>query len=96
MSKRAQQHRDGAVIRGARSMKHSRHVVFGSPIPGLHSLLEAGVMNKDRVEVSAKEIKDMAKRAVGGAKQQADGKADEVAGKLQNAVGSIKDAIKEA
>jgi uncharacterized protein YjbJ (UPF0337 family) len=65
--------------------------------------LEEKIMDKNRVEGSAKEIKGKTKEVVGkevvgkvlgDAKLESEGKADQAAGKIQNAVGGIKDTLK--
>jgi uncharacterized protein YjbJ (UPF0337 family) len=61
-------------------------------------VLEEEIMDKDRVEGSAKEIKgktkEIAGKVLGDAKLKSDGKADRAAGKIQNAVGGVKDTLK--
>jgi uncharacterized protein YjbJ (UPF0337 family) len=56
------------------------------------------IMDKDRIEGSAKEIKGAVKqvvgKAIGDAKLETDGKADKTEGKVQNAIGGIKDTLK--
>ncbi len=56
------------------------------------------MINKDRIEGSAKQasgaVKDATGKLLGDHKLQAEGKGEKVAGKVQNAVGSIKDALK--
>jgi uncharacterized protein YjbJ (UPF0337 family) len=68
-----------------------------SPFQGLCSVLEE-IMDKDRVEGLAKEIKgktkEIAGKVLGDVKLESDGKADQVAGKIQNAVGGVKDTLK--
>jgi uncharacterized protein YjbJ (UPF0337 family) len=60
--------------------------------------LEEEIMDKDRIEGSAKEIKgkikEVAGKVLGDAKLQSDGKADKIEGKVQNAVGGLKDTLK--
>ena len=57
------------------------------------------VMDKDRIEGSAKQVKGAVKetigKVVGDAKLQAEGKADKAEGKVQNAIGGLKDAVKK-
>jgi uncharacterized protein YjbJ (UPF0337 family) len=61
--------------------------------------LEEDIMDKDRVEGSAKEIKGAIKqgvgKAVGDSKLEAEGKADKAEGKVQNAVGGLKDTVRD-
>jgi uncharacterized protein YjbJ (UPF0337 family) len=61
-------------------------------------LLEDGIMDKDRVVGSAKQVKGAVKQAVGKAvgdtKLETEGKADKIAGKVQNAIGGVKDTLK--
>jgi uncharacterized protein YjbJ (UPF0337 family) len=56
------------------------------------------IMDKDRVEGSAKgiigKIKEVAGKVLGDAKLESEGKADKAAGKVQNAVGGVKDTLK--
>src|SRR5208282_4176098 len=63
-------------------------------------LAEEKVMDKDRVEGSAKQVKGAVKetigKVVGDAKLEAEGKADETEGKVQNAIGGLKDAVRDA
>jgi uncharacterized protein YjbJ (UPF0337 family) len=60
--------------------------------------LEDEIMDKDRIEGSAKEIKGKTKEVVGkvlgDAKLESEGNADKAAGKIQNAVGGVKDTLK--
>jgi len=64
----------------------------------LHTWSE--IMDKDRIEGSAKQmkgaVKDAAGKLTGDAKLQAEGKADKMAGKVQNIAGSVKDAARDA
>ena len=57
------------------------------------------IMDRDRVEGSAKNLKGKVKEAAGkltgDAKLKSEGKADQVAGKVQNAFGGAKDAIRD-
>jgi uncharacterized protein YjbJ (UPF0337 family) len=74
------------------------YTVATSPVQGLCYVLEEEIMDKDRVEGSAKEIKGAVKQAVGkvvgNAKLASDGKADKVEGKVQNAIGGLNDTLK--
>jgi uncharacterized protein YjbJ (UPF0337 family) len=60
--------------------------------------LEDGIMDKDRVVGSAKQVKGAVKQAVGKAagdtKLETEGKADKIEGKVQNAIGGVKDTLK--
>jgi uncharacterized protein YjbJ (UPF0337 family) len=60
--------------------------------------LEEEIMDKDRVEGSAKEIKGTTKEVVGkvlgDAKLESEGRAGQAAGKIQNAVAGVKDTLK--
>jgi uncharacterized protein YjbJ (UPF0337 family) len=62
------------------------------------SILE-DIMDKDRVEGSAKQakgaVKDAAGKVLGDKKLQTEGKADKAAGKVQNAFGGAKDKLRE-
>jgi uncharacterized protein YjbJ (UPF0337 family) len=57
------------------------------------------MVDKDRVEGTAKKvsgsIKDAAGKVTGDTKLQTEGKADKAEGTVQNAVGGAKDAIRE-
>ncbi len=57
------------------------------------------MVDKDRVDGSAKNIGGKLKEGVGNvtgdSKMQTEGKADQAEGKIQNAVGGIKDKAKE-
>ena len=57
-------------------------------------------MNKDRIQVSAKQakgaIKEAAGKATGDAKLKAEGAMDKASGKVQNAVGGAKDALRHS
>lgn len=61
-------------------------------------LLEDGIMDKDRVVGSAKQVKGAVKQAVGKAvgdtKLETEGEADKIEGKVQNAIGGVKDTLK--
>lgn len=61
---------------------------------------EVNIMDRDRIEGSAKQvkgkIKDAAGKLTGDAKLQADGQADKTEGKVQNAVGGFKDKVRDA
>ena len=58
------------------------------------------MVDRDRVEGAAKNLKGKVKEGVGkvtgDAKLKSEGKADQVAGKVQNAVGGAKDAVRDA
>ncbi len=58
------------------------------------------MVDKDRVDGSAKNIGGKLKEGVGNvtgdSKMQTEGKADQGEGKIQNTIGGIKDSIKEA
>ena len=68
------------------------------PFPLRALLLEDGIMDKDRVVGSAKQVKGAVKQAVGKAagdtKLETEGKADKIKGKVQNALGGVKDTLK--
>jgi uncharacterized protein YjbJ (UPF0337 family) len=61
-------------------------------------LVENKIMDKDRIEGSAKEIKgkikELAGKVLGDVKLESEGKADQAAGKVQNAAGGLKDYLK--
>lgn len=56
------------------------------------------MVDKDRVEGSAKkvkgDIKEKAGEVLGDEKMKSEGKDEKVKGKIQNAVGGVKDAMK--
>jgi uncharacterized protein YjbJ (UPF0337 family) len=58
------------------------------------------MVDRDRVEGAAKNLKGKVKEGVGkvtgDAKLKSEGKADQVEGKVQNAVGGVKDAVRDA
>ena len=60
--------------------------------------VENNIMDKDRIEGSAKEIKgkvkELAGKVLGDVKLESEGKADQAAGKVQNAAGGRKDYLK--
>ena len=68
------------------------------PRPLRALLLEYGIMDKDRVVGSAKQVKGAVKQAVGKAvgdtKLETEGNADKIKGKVQNAIGGVKDTLK--
>ena len=81
--------------------KVSRNIsAFYSYSRSFAELMTEGVLDKDRVEGSAKQVKGAVKEAVGkvvgDAKLEAEGKADKAEGKAQNAVGGLKDAVRDA
>jgi uncharacterized protein YjbJ (UPF0337 family) len=61
---------------------------------------ERAMVDKDRVDGSAKNIGGKLKEGVGNvtgdSKMQTEGKADQAEGKIQNTIGGIKDSIKDA
>ena len=54
------------------------------------------VMDMDRIEGSAKQVKEAVGKVTGDAKLETEGKADKAEGKVQNAVGGLKDAVRDA
>jgi uncharacterized protein YjbJ (UPF0337 family) len=58
------------------------------------------IMDKDRIEGAAKQVKGTIKEATGkvtgDTKTDAEGKAEKAAGKVQSAVGGAKDAVRDA
>jgi uncharacterized protein YjbJ (UPF0337 family) len=56
------------------------------------------MVDRNRIEGSAKQAKGTVKQVVGkvlgDAKLEAEGKTDKIEGKVQNAVGSLKDTLK--
>jgi uncharacterized protein YjbJ (UPF0337 family) len=65
-----------------------------SPVHGLRWVLEEEIMDKDRIEGSAKVIKgktkEVAGKVLGDAKLESEGKADQAAGKIQNRLGDFR------
>jgi uncharacterized protein YjbJ (UPF0337 family) len=65
---------------------------------GALQVLEAEIVDKDRIVGSAKEIKGAVKeivgKTIGDAKLESDGKTDKIEGKVQNAIGGLKDTLK--
>jgi uncharacterized protein YjbJ (UPF0337 family) len=61
---------------------------------------ERQVMDRDRVEGMAKQVKGSVKEAIGkvtgDGKTEAEGKAEKAAGKVQNTVGGAKDGVRDA
>jgi uncharacterized protein YjbJ (UPF0337 family) len=62
-------------------------------------LKEDLIMDKDRVQVSARQvvggIKEVVGKVLGDQKTESEGKAEKATGKIQNAVGGIKAALKK-
>ena|SRR5271166_6400557 len=87
-----------SAIRASRPKEKLSYTIATSFVKGLCLVLEEKIMDKDRVEGSAKEIKgktkEVAGKVLGDAKLESEGKADQAAGKIQNAVGGIKDTLK--
>ena len=58
------------------------------------------IMDKDRIEGAAHQVKGKVKEGVGKAlgdkKLESEGKVEKTAGKVQNAVGGLKDAARDA
>jgi len=58
-----------------------------------------GMVDKDRVEGSARnlggKVKEAAGKLTGDEKLKNEGRADQVAGKVQNVVGGLKDKVRE-
>jgi uncharacterized protein YjbJ (UPF0337 family) len=73
------------------------HVVSVWPRCGA---VEIHMVDRDRVEGAAKNLKGKVKEGVGkvtgDAKLKSEGKADQVEGKVQNAVGGLKDTVRDA
>jgi uncharacterized protein YjbJ (UPF0337 family) len=75
---------------------------ISAPISLREKYIQKGslIMDKDRIEGSAKQAKGALKEAfgkvTGDAKTEASGKADKAEGKIQNAVGGAKDAARDA
>jgi uncharacterized protein YjbJ (UPF0337 family) len=61
---------------------------------------ETDMVDKDRVEGSAKniggKIKEGFGKLTGDSKTEAEGKADQAEGRVQNTVGGIKDSVRDA
>jgi uncharacterized protein YjbJ (UPF0337 family) len=65
--------------------------------PAAFEILEAIMVDKDRIQGSAKQAKGKVKEVVGkvtgDSKLEGEGKADQFKGKVQNAVGGLKDTL---
>lgn len=63
------------------------------------ALKEHLIVDKDRVQGSARQvvggIKEVVGKVLGDPKTEADGKTEKAAGKIQNAVGGLKDALRQ-
>ncbi len=61
---------------------------------------QENIMDKDRIDGAAKQVKGSIKEGVGkltgDTKTEAEGRAEKAAGKVQNAVGGAKDAARDA
>ena len=66
--------------------------------PTALKILEAAMVDKDRIKGSAEQAKGKVKEVVGkvtgDSKLEGEGKADQLKGKVQNAVGGVKDALR--
>jgi uncharacterized protein YjbJ (UPF0337 family) len=60
--------------------------------------MEVQMVDRDRVEGSAKQakgkVKEVAGKVTGDSKLQGEGKADQAKGKVQNTIGGIKDTLR--
>ena len=85
-------------MRDAMVRRTGARLNYCPPLPLRALLLEDGIMDKDRVVGSAKQVKGAVKQAVGKAvgdtKLETEGKADKIKGKVQNAIGGVKDTLK--
>jgi uncharacterized protein YjbJ (UPF0337 family) len=93
------------IVRSALAEDNKRRALSrleGNPWPAssvrINSHSKETLMDKDRIQGSAKQakgaIKEVVGKVTGDAKLQADGKADKTEGKIQNAVGGVKDALR--
>jgi uncharacterized protein YjbJ (UPF0337 family) len=75
-----------------------RAAVASAYNPTVFKILEATMVDKDRIRGSAEQAKGKVKEVVGkvtgDSKLKGEGKADQVKGKVQNAVGGLKDALR--
>jgi uncharacterized protein YjbJ (UPF0337 family) len=66
--------------------------------PAAFIILEAPVVDKDRIRGSAEQakgkVKEVVGKAIGDSKLEGQGKADQLKGKVQNAVGGLKDTLR--
>jgi uncharacterized protein YjbJ (UPF0337 family) len=66
--------------------------------PTAFKILEAIMVDKDRIQGSAEQAKGKVKEVVGkvtgDSKLEGEGKADQLKGKVQNAVGGLKDTLR--
>jgi uncharacterized protein YjbJ (UPF0337 family) len=75
-----------------------RATVVSAYNPTAFTILEAIMVDKDRIQGSAEQAKGKVKEVVGkvtgDSKLEGEGKADQVRGKVQNAVGGLKDTLR--
>jgi uncharacterized protein YjbJ (UPF0337 family) len=66
--------------------------------PTAFKILEATMVDKDRIRGSAEQakgkVKEVVGKATGDSKLEGEGKADQFKGKVQNAVGGLKDTLR--
>jgi uncharacterized protein YjbJ (UPF0337 family) len=67
-------------------------------IPPAFNILEAIVVDKDRIRGSAEQakgkVKEVAGKVTGDRKLEGEGKADQLKGKVKSAVGGLKDTLR--
>jgi uncharacterized protein YjbJ (UPF0337 family) len=67
-------------------------------IPTAFQVLEATMVDKDRIRGSAEQakgkVKEVVGKAAGDSKLESEGKADQFKGKVKNAVGGLKDTLR--
>ena len=75
-----------------------RAAVASAYNPTAFKILEAIMVDKDRIQGSAEQAKGKVKEVVGkvtgDSKLEGEGKADQFKGKVQNAVGGLKDTLR--
>jgi uncharacterized protein YjbJ (UPF0337 family) len=66
--------------------------------PTAFQVLEAAMVDKDRIRGSAEQakgkVKEVVGKATGDSKLESEGKADQLKGKVRNAVGGLKDTLR--
>jgi uncharacterized protein YjbJ (UPF0337 family) len=74
-------------------------IIIGSDTRRRKERTRSVIMDKDRIDGAAKQVKGTIKEAIGkltgDAKTQAEGAAEKTAGKVQSSVGNAKDAARD-
>jgi uncharacterized protein YjbJ (UPF0337 family) len=81
-----------------RSCRRNLSRVAVAYIPTVFKILEAFMVDKDRIQGSAEQAKGKVKEVIGkvtgDSKLEGEGQADQLKGKVQNAVGGLKDTLR--